>query len=107
MKVDKIALIPMVICFWQKEKFAEKFVKVESFWTPVETKVLLNVENCRFCHLLVYTVDNIKTHPPVFQPLVFPIYLRNRLSYKKIYFIFLHPFLKSFQLEQKKIKSGD
>ena len=100
--MDKIALIPMVICFWQKEKFAEKFVKIESFWTPVETNVLLNVENCRFCHLLVYTVDNIKTHPPVFQPLVFPIYLRNRLSYKKICLHLFAPFFKELSVGTKK-----
>ena len=50
---------------------------------------------------VLYTVDNRKkTHPlPVFQPFVFPVYLRNRLSYKKSVYIFLHPFLKSFQLE--------
>ena len=46
------------------------------------------------------TVDNKKTHPPVFQPFVFPVYLRNRLRYNKSVCIFLHPFLKSFQLEQ-------
>ena len=39
--------------------------------------------------------------PPVFQHFVFPVYLRNRSSYKKSVFIFLHPFLKRFQLEQE------
>ena len=45
--------------------------------------------------------------PPVFQPFVFPVYLRNRLSYEKYFSIFVHPFLKSFQLEQEFLKSGD
>ena len=53
----------------------------------------------------VITVDNKKTNPPVFQPFVFPVYLLNRLSYKKHVYIFLHPFLKSFQLEQEFFKS--
>ena len=45
--------------------------------------------------------------PPVFQPYVFPVYLRNRLSYKESIYIFLYQFLKSFQLEQKFFKSYD
>ena len=53
------------------------------------------------------TVDNKKTHPPVFQPFVFPVYLRNHMRYNKSVNIFLHPFLKSFQLEQEFFKSGD
>ena len=54
-----------------------------------------------------YTVDNKKKHIPlVFQPFFFPVYLRNRLSYKKSVFIFLYPFLNSFQLEQEFFKSG-
>ena len=46
-----------------------------------------------------YTVNNKKTHPPVFQHFVFLVYLQNRLSYKKSTYVFLHPFLKRFQLE--------
>ena len=44
---------------------------------------------------------------PVFQPYVFPVYLRNRLSYKKSIYSFLYQFLKSSQLEQKFFKSDD
>ena len=45
--------------------------------------------------------------PPVFQPFVFPVYLRNHLRYNKSVYIFLHPFLESFQLEQEFFKYGD
>ena len=45
--------------------------------------------------------------PPVFQPYVFPVYLRNRFSYKKSIYIFVYQFLKSSQLEQKFFKSDD
>ena len=51
------------------------------------------------------TVDNKKTHPPLFQPF-FPVYLRNHLSYKSYIYIFLYSFVKSFQLEQEFFKSG-
>ena len=47
------------------------------------------------------TVNNKKTHPPVFQHFVFLVNLRNRLSYKKYIYIFLHLFLKRFQLKQE------
>ena len=41
-----------------------------------------------------------KKHIPlVFQPFVYLVYLRTRLSYKKSNCIFLHPFLKRFQME--------
>ena len=45
--------------------------------------------------------------PPVFQPYVFPVYLRNRLNYKKIIYIFLYQFLKSSQLKQEFSQSDD
>ena len=45
--------------------------------------------------------------PPVFQPCVFPVYLRNRLRYNKSIYIFLYQFLKSSQLEQVFFKSDD
>ena len=57
---------------------------------------------------MAITVDNIKTYPLCFfQPFFFPVYLWNRLSYKKYVNIFLHPLLESFQLEQEFFKSGD
>ena len=59
------------------------------------------VPNSRQLYVAKATVDNKKTHPPVFQPFVFPVYLRNRLTYNKSVYIFLHHFLKSFQLEQE------
>ena len=37
--------------------------------------------------------------PPVLQHFVYSVYHLNRLSYKKSVIIFLHPFLKSFQLK--------
>ena len=46
-----------------------------------------------------HTVGNKKAHPPVFQPLVFRVYLRKRLIYKKYINIILYQFLKSSQLE--------
>ena len=66
---------------------------------------------CQMCpfstgFIHICTVDNKKMHPPRFQPFVFPVYLRNRLRYNKSVYIFLHPFLKIFQLEQEFIKSG-
>ena len=56
-----------------------------------------------------YNIESItKKHiPSVFQLFVFPVYLQNRLSYKTSVYIFLHHFLKSFQLEQTFFKSGD
>ena len=53
------------------------------------------------------TVDNKKTHPPVFQPFDFHVYLRNHLRYNNSVYIFLHPFLKCFQLKQKIFTFGD
>ena len=44
-----------------------------------------------------HTVDNKKTRTPCFQTYVFPVYLRNHLSYKKIIYIYSHPCLRSFQ----------
>ena len=44
---------------------------------------------------------------PVFQPYVFPEYLRNRLSYKKSIYIFLYQFLKSSPLKDELFKSDD
>ena len=60
--------------------------------------------NCMFVKVQSITKKHI---PPVFQRFVFHVYLRNRLRYNKSIFIFLHPFLKSFQLEQEFIKSGN
>ena len=48
-----------------------------------------------------------KHEPPVFQPYVFPVYLRNRLTYKKSIYIFLYQFLKSSPLEQEFSKFDD
>ena len=66
-----------------------------------------NKHRISFHAILPYTVYNKKHIPPVFQPFVFPIYLRNRLSYKKSIYIFLYYFLKSFQLEKEFFKSDD
>ena len=49
-----------------------------------------------------------KKHIPlVFQPFVYLVYLRNHLSYKISTCVFLHPFLKHFQMEQEFFTSGD
>ena len=36
----------------------------------------------------------------------FRVYLRNHLSYKKVFYIYLHPCMKTFQMK-KNLKSGD
>ena len=47
---------------------------------------------------MLITVDNKKTHPPVFQPFGFPVYLRNRLSYKPSAYILFAPFFKELSV---------
>ena len=42
-----------------------------------------------------YTVSNKNTHLADFETCVFRGYLRNHLSYKKVFKIYLHPCLKS------------
>ena len=56
--------------------------------------------------LICYTVSNKNTHLADFETFVFPGYLRNHLSYKKVFNIYLHPFLKSFQMKKEFLKSG-
>ena len=45
---------------------------------------------------ILLTVSNKKTHLAVFETCVFRVYLRNHLSYKIVFYIHLHPRLKSF-----------
>ena len=45
------------------------------------------------------TVSNKNTHLANFETCVFRGYLRNRLSYKNVLYIYLHPCLKSFQMK--------
>ena len=50
--------------------------------------------------LVSYTVSNKNTNLADFETCVFRGYLRNHLSYKKHYKIYLHPCLKSFQMKK-------
>ena len=59
--------------------------------------------NCGFC---LQSITK-KPVPLDFQPYVFPVYLRNRLTYKKSIYIFLYQFLKSSPLEQEFSKFDD
>ena len=45
-------------------------------------------------------VSNKKPHLADFETCVFRGYLRNHLSYKKVFNVYLHPFLKSFLMEK-------
>ena len=44
------------------------------------------------------TMCNKKTYLADFETWVFRVYLRNRLSYKKVIYIYSHPCLKSFKI---------
>ena len=50
--------------------------------------------------LFLATVSNKNTHLADFETCVFRGYLRNHLSYKKVFYIYLHPCLKSFQMKK-------
>ena len=52
------------------------------------------------------TVSNKNTHLADFETCVFRGYLRNHLSCKKVFYIYLHPCLKSFQMKKEFLKSG-
>ena len=51
-----------------------------------------------------HTVSNKNAHLTDFETCVFHGYLRNHLSYKKVIYIYLHPFLKSFQMKKEFFK---
>ena len=55
---------------------------------------------------VLHTVSNKNIHLPVFEICVFRGYLRNHLSSKKVFYIYLHPCLKSFQMKKKFLRSG-
>ena len=46
-----------------------------------------------------------KRNLAVYEAIVFGLYLRNLLRYKKSFFYFLHQFLKSFQMKKEFVKS--
>ena len=50
-----------------------------------------------------YAVSNKNTHLADFETCVFRVYLRNQFSHKKVFNIYLHPCLKSFQIKKKRI----
>ena len=52
------------------------------------------------------TVSNQNTHLPVFEICVFRVYLRNHLSYKKVFYIYLHLCLKNFPMKKEFFRSG-
>ena len=52
------------------------------------------------------TVSNKKTNLAVFEICAFCVYLRNHLRYKKVIYIYLHAYLKSFQMEKLFFKFG-
>ena len=54
----------------------------------------------------VRTVSNKITHLAVFEAFVFRVYLQIHLCYKKLFYIYLHPCLKSFQMKKQSFKSG-
>ena len=47
-----------------------------------------------------------KPHLADFETCVFHVYLRNHLSYKNVFHIYVHPCLKSFQIKKEFFKSG-
>ena len=51
------------------------------------------------------TVDNKNIHPADFLTCVLREYLRNHLSSKKVFYIYLHPCLNSFQINYDFFKS--
>ena len=61
---------------------------------------------CQEYFFLPYTVSNKNTHLADFETFVFRGYLRNHLSYKKVFNIYLHPYLKSFKMKKQFLKSG-
>ena len=48
----------------------------------------------------IRTASNKNTHLDVFETCNFRVYLRNPLSYKNVIYIYLHPCLKSFQINE-------
>ena len=74
----------------------------------VSRYVTENIRKHKLCIMHEYGFNqNLQSITKKHVPYVFPVYLRNRLSYKKSIYIFLYQFLKSSQLEQKFFKSDD
>ena len=66
------------------------------------------LEDVSWIHtLLTHFILMIKLQWITKKPCVFPVYLQNRLSYKKSISIYLYKFLKSSQLKKEFFKSDD
>ena len=88
----------VILCNWTISSICVA-LSMNSSWGTVEHTGM-------YCKSDVQSITK-KHIPPFFQPFVFHVYLRNRLRYNKFVYIFLHPFLKSFQLEQEFFTFGD
>ena len=129
----KICLTYRTFIHWNHSWFhiAKKWMKPKPKFTPKSEKASRSEKASWFFHFLkfflcnfvslictklctysIYDLQDIqsitKKHiPPVFQPFVFHVHLPNCLRYNKSIYIFLRPFLKSFQFEQEFFTFGD
>ena len=87
--------------FWNWKQTQNNWKKCLNyvFWVKTYQKSALN-------GTLTVTVSNKKTHLADFEICVFRVYLRNQLSYKKVIYIYLYPFLMTFQMKEYFFKSG-
>ena len=80
--------------------FASKLTKIKFL------KEIQALTNFSFNFCCQYTVRNKNTHLPAFETCVFRVCLRTHLRYKKVSFFYLHPCLKSFQMNKYFLKPG-
>ena len=88
-----VDFIPQHKFFWQNSKIQSSSF-IDSTYQCLKAIFIALIYMNPGCQVQWITIKHV---PPVFQPSIFPAYLRNRLSYKKIS---LHPFisvLKTFQ----------
>ena len=114
LKIEFMHLL-LKLFFWDEIKRLHKNCWISAYSNHINQSIRINFcinvyiywqltrPFCRLCftfsafNLKVFihfrsTVDNKKNIPPVFQPFVFPVYLRNQLSYKKICLYLFAPF---------------
>ena len=81
---------PQLGILWSRDRLSFKRLCGNSSWN-----FLVYILNCRPVYLQSITKKHV---PPAFQPYVFPVYLRNRLSYKNILHHFISVGTRIFQI---------
>ena len=93
LSISSKILWTMSIAFW---------LRVTNYRSPKNDLLFLGICNFQWSIIQIwYTVSNKNTHLADFETCVFRGYIRNQLSYKKVFNIYLHRCLKSFQMKNE------